>query len=398
MCARIFYGSYNAVAMHRIVMRKSSGDKHIHSRAWAGSGSRRCFMEMMGSALQGAAWLQCCPSPARGCWQRNLPQQGQWERHLSSCGHWGLCKGQSKVPLASRGHHSLGTNATAELDHTVKAKSFSCCHTAKFVLQRWNLTSLGARLWCDQRALVWRDRHSQCRMSFWETELYCTLGAFNNSKISKVRDRNLYSALPLYNFPLFPNRDHLDTATSNDGEGHPLFPKYHLPKVWALLPSQGCHCDGKISFPHKLLHRTVTYIPNLSKVFGPCKGKEKPKVYTAEDTSINFLFIIWSPTAVEMRLISMFSQQARVIPISLHIIFWLLTWLNNFSNCLWEVASTWHPQNLSLLRARESLCAKTSTKLNCPAGKASFTQNLGILEGFGALAAITLLLMASVPL
>lgn len=197
MCARIFYGSYNAVAMHRIVMCKSSGDKHIHSSAWAGSGSRRCFMEMISLALQGAAWLQFCLSPARGCWQKNLPQPtaGAMGHHLSSCGQWG--KGQSKVSLASWGHHSLGTNATAELDHAVKAKSFFCSHTEKIVLQRWNLPSLGAGLWCDQRALVWRERHSQCWRSFWEAELHPTLGAFNNNKINKERDRNLYSALPL---------------------------------------------------------------------------------------------------------------------------------------------------------------------------------------------------------
>lgn len=36
MRARIFYDSYNAVAMHRTVMCKSSGDKHIDSkcRGW----------------------------------------------------------------------------------------------------------------------------------------------------------------------------------------------------------------------------------------------------------------------------------------------------------------------------------------------------------------------------
>lgn len=36
MHARIFYGSYNAVAMHRIVMCKSPSDKHIDSkcRGW----------------------------------------------------------------------------------------------------------------------------------------------------------------------------------------------------------------------------------------------------------------------------------------------------------------------------------------------------------------------------
>lgn len=33
------------------------------------------------------------------------------------------------------------------------------------------------------------------------------------------------------------------------------------------------------------------------------KDKEEPEVYTAEDTSNNFLFIMWSPTAVGMRLI-----------------------------------------------------------------------------------------------
>lgn len=161
MCARIFYGSYNAVAMHRIVMCKSSGDKHIDSSAWAGSGRRRCFMEITGLAPQGAAWLQCCLSPARGCWQRNLPPPTArgMGHHLSphpqglSCGQCLLWKGQSKVPLASWGHHSLGTNATAEVDHAVKAKSFSCCHTAKFVLQRWNLTLLCTGLCCDQRAL-----------------------------------------------------------------------------------------------------------------------------------------------------------------------------------------------------------------------------------------------------
>ena len=34
MRARIFYDSYNAVAMHRIVMCKSSGDKRIDSKCW----------------------------------------------------------------------------------------------------------------------------------------------------------------------------------------------------------------------------------------------------------------------------------------------------------------------------------------------------------------------------
>lgn len=34
MHARIFYGSYNAVAMHRIVMCKSPSDKHIDSKCW----------------------------------------------------------------------------------------------------------------------------------------------------------------------------------------------------------------------------------------------------------------------------------------------------------------------------------------------------------------------------
>lgn len=142
MCARIFYGSYNAVAMHRIVMCKSSGDKHIDCRAWAGSGRRRCFMEVIGSALQGAAWLQCCPSPAQGCWQGNLPPPtaGQWDIPCGlSCGQGLLWKGHSKVPLKSWGHHSSGKNDTAEVDNAAKAKPFSCCHTAKFVLQRWNL-------------------------------------------------------------------------------------------------------------------------------------------------------------------------------------------------------------------------------------------------------------------
>lgn len=52
------------------------------------------------------------------------------------------------------------------------------------------------------------------------------------------------------------------------------------------------------------------------------KDKEEPKVHTGEeDTSPDFLFTMGSPTAVEMRLVSMFSQQARVTPISLHKIF-----------------------------------------------------------------------------
>lgn len=55
-------------------------------------------MGMMGLASQGAAWLQCCLSPARGCWQKNLPlpTAGTMGRHLSSCGQW---KRQSKVSL-----------------------------------------------------------------------------------------------------------------------------------------------------------------------------------------------------------------------------------------------------------------------------------------------------------
>lgn len=199
MCARIFYGSYNAVAMHRIVMCKRSGDKHIDSSAWAGSGRRRCFMKVIGLALQGAAWLQCCLSPARGCWQRNLPSPtAGWMGHLLSphlhglsCRQWLLRKGQSKVPLAGWGHHSLGTNATAEVDPAGKAKSFSCCHAAKFVLQRWNLTLLCAGLWCDQRAPPRQEWHSHCWTSFWEAELHPTLGAFNNNKISKGRERSL---------------------------------------------------------------------------------------------------------------------------------------------------------------------------------------------------------------
>lgn len=52
------------------------------------------------------------------------------------------------------------------------------------------------------------------------------------------------------------------------------------------------------------------------------KDKEELKVYTGEeDTSRDFLFTMGSPTAVEMRLVSMFSQQARVTAISLHKIF-----------------------------------------------------------------------------
>lgn len=128
MCARIFYGSYNAVAMHRVVMCKSSGDKHIDSSAWAGSGSRRCFTEMMGLALQGAAWLQGCLSPAQGMGHRLSSHP-----HRLSCGQ---CKEQSKVPLAS------------QLGHKCHSRSRSCskgeiifhCHITKSVLQRWNLT------------------------------------------------------------------------------------------------------------------------------------------------------------------------------------------------------------------------------------------------------------------
>lgn len=49
------------------------------------------------------------------------------------------------------------------------------------------------------------------------------------------------------------------------------------------------------------------------------KDKEELKVYTGEeDTSPDFLFTVGSPTAVEMRLVSMFSQQAKVTPISFH--------------------------------------------------------------------------------
>lgn len=185
MCARIFYGSYNAVAMHRVVMCKSSGDKHIDSSAWAGSGSRRCFTEMMGLALQGAAWLQGCLSPAQGMGHRLSSHP-----HRLSCGQ---CKEQSKVPLASQ----LGHKCHSRSRSCSKSEIIFHCHITKSVLQRWNLTSIYTGLWCDQRALVWRERCSQCWMSFWEAQLHPTLGAFNSNKMSKAKDRNLHSALPL---------------------------------------------------------------------------------------------------------------------------------------------------------------------------------------------------------
>lgn len=157
-----------------------------------------------GFSLARSSLAAVLSQPSTGMLAEEPPttQAGGMGHHLSShphrlsCGQWVLCK-KSKIPLASWGHHSLGINATAEIDHAVKAKSFSCCHISKSVLQRWNLTSIYTGLWCDQRALVWRERCSQCWMSFWEAQLNPTLGAFNSNKISKVKDKNLYSALPL---------------------------------------------------------------------------------------------------------------------------------------------------------------------------------------------------------
>lgn len=153
MCARIFYGSYNAVAMHRIVMCKSSGDKHIHSSAWAGSGSRRCFMEMISLALQGAAWLQFCLSPARGCWQRNLPPPTPGAMRTSLVLLWavGALQGAEQSPF--------GKVRASQLGHKCHSRVRSCSKSKIiFLLSHWKICPAKVEspiTWCW--TLMWSE-------------------------------------------------------------------------------------------------------------------------------------------------------------------------------------------------------------------------------------------------
>lgn len=111
-----------------------------------------------------------------------------------------------------------------------------------------------------------------------EAGLCSTLGAFNNNnKISKMRTRSLYSALPLSHFTLFPDRDHFDMANSSQSHSH--LQQWGQPSCGRKLPPSrsfrsaallGRSLRGKLSFLDKLLPRTVPCIYNHFKAFGLC--------------------------------------------------------------------------------------------------------------------------------
>lgn len=106
-------------------------------------------------------------------------------------------------------------------------------------------------------------------LAFEEAGLRSALGAFNNNnKISKMRARSLYSALPLSHFTLFPDRDHFDTANSSQSHSH--LQQWGQPSCGRKLPpSRSFSSEGRLSFLHKLLPRTVPCIYNHFKAFGP---------------------------------------------------------------------------------------------------------------------------------
>lgn len=145
MHARIFYDSYNAVAMHRIVICKSSSDKHIDSkcRGWLWQeemfhwDDRFSFAEhSLAAVLSQHSTGMLVEASSTHLQMGGLSCSFSSRTHRISWlswGQWLLWKRQSKPPLASWGHHSLWTNAATKVEHAVKAKSFSCCHTAKFV-------------------------------------------------------------------------------------------------------------------------------------------------------------------------------------------------------------------------------------------------------------------------
>lgn len=254
-----------------------------------------------GFSLARSSLAAVLSQPSTGMLAEEPPTTHSWDNGTSLVLLWAVEKAEQSLPLASWGHHSLGTNATAELDRAVEAKSFSCCHSAKFVLQRWHLTSLGMGLWCDQRALGWRGRHSQGWMSFWEAELHPTLGAFNNSKICKVRDRNLYSFLI---FPPLSRQRPLRHGHLQGWERSSCVSKLSPSKSLGITALPGLSLWWRAFIPSQTAAQdSHLHWQSFQGFWTMHKDKEEPKVYTAEDTSNNFLFIMWSPTAVGMRLI-----------------------------------------------------------------------------------------------
>lgn len=115
MRARIFYGSYNAVAMHRIVICKSSGDKHIDSKCqgwlWQEEMFHRDDRFSFAESSLAAVLSQHSPGMLAEA-SPTHPQMGGPSSPFSShtCGmswgRWLLWKRQSKTPLASWGHPS----------------------------------------------------------------------------------------------------------------------------------------------------------------------------------------------------------------------------------------------------------------------------------------------------